>query len=154
MGAQICIQCKTRPVAIKKRGLCQSCYMKAYRENKIKAGSSFPVAEGFYYAGEMDFIRNYFTHNEWVYNPATFHLTNHMGEQVKYSPDFYDVRRDVFIEVSATRQAYFANAEKYRLLKAQMPKLKFEVRTNGGAKIDPLKAINAQINKKTVVKHP
>ena len=119
----LCIKCNKKPIAIKKSKLCKSCYQKEYRENQggIKGEYSGIVR---IHAGEMDFIKNYFTHNNWIYEPVIFRLN-----EEKYTPDFYDAEENIFIEVAGTRQAYHKNKEKYKLLKKLYPKIKFEIRT-------------------------
>ena len=77
------------------------------------------------------FIKNYFTHAEWIYQPACFHLGNS-----NYTPDFYDQKRNVFIEVSGTKQAYHDNKIKYEKFKEMFPGVKFEIRYTDGEMIE------------------
>lgn len=81
---------------------------------------------------EIKFIENFFTHKNWIYHPVIFRLNG-----VNYEPDFYDGERNVFIEVSGTRQAFQANFDKYKLFIKTFPHIKFEVRDIYG-KIKPL----------------
>jgi hypothetical protein len=122
-----CIKCKKREVFIKKRGLCRQCYMKEYYANKIKIekGSSSV------HPAEMEFIKNFFPHNDWIYLPVVFHL-----EKTSYTPDFYDVEQNTFIEVVGTPAAYHANKEKYQEMKTRFPKIRFEIRAPDGKLIN------------------
>ena len=138
MERDLCIECKKAPVGIKKRMLCVPCYHRWYRDNR-RAGKE--LDENVDYSGislrkygalgEIAFIKNYFTHNNWVYEPCGFKLN---GE--KYTPDFYDAERGVFTEVSSTRQAFYGNRSKYRLFKMIYPQLAFEIRLPNGDLID------------------
>lgn len=93
-----------------------------------------------YHAAEMDFIRNFFTHPNWIYEAVTFRL-----DKTKYTPDFYDANTNTFIEVIGTKQAFFANNEKYASLKKLYPKIKFEVRLSNGELLDERFTISSQI---------
>ena len=77
---------------------------------------------------EKVFAATFFNHSNWAYEPSTFHVN---GE--KYTPDFYDGKRDVFIEVTGTRQAYHQNKHKYDLFVKLYSNLNFEIRTPDGA---------------------
>lgn len=132
MENNLCVICKKRSVLIKKRQLCMLCYQ---RERK-KVGSFYDkeLAESYgskakvKHVREMKFIKNYFNYpNNWVYQPANFHLNGS-----SYAPDFYDSERNVFIEVSGTRQAYHINKEKYKLFRETFPKIVLEIRKTSG----------------------
>jgi len=79
---------------------------------------------------EFQFVRNFFDHKEWIRHPALFYLDDDMRD--RYTPDFYDAKRQVFIEVAATRQAW--NQRKPILKKAidRFPTIKFEARSIEG----------------------
>lgn len=114
----ICIKCKVKPIYVKKRKLCLKCYGQVrHIEYKERVGRKI------LYHSEVEFIKNYFTHNNWVYQPAIFRLNG-----VNYEPDFYDGERNVFIEVSGTKQAFQANFDKYKLFIKTYPLIKFEIR--------------------------
>ena len=126
----LCIVCKTRPVEVKKRQMCRPCYHKIrYEEYKKRTGFT---NKNIRYDTEVMFIKNYFTHNNWIYHPVFFRL-----DGCGYEPDFYDGERNVFIEVVGTRQAFHANFEKYELFIKNFPKIKFEIRDVQG-KLKPL----------------
>jgi len=138
MKTDVCIECKEKPVFVKIRRLCQFCAQKFYREHgPILKGN--PDAEfknpktdkQNQHGREVVFIRNFFDHNDWVYHPALFRFN---GE--KYSPDFYDGKRNIFIEVSGSRQAYHSNKDKYNLFKKIFPKINFEIRKHDGTLLD------------------
>ena len=84
---------------------------------------------------EKEFVENYFGpagfNDRWLYNSVTFWLEGKYMNS-KYTPDFYDVDRDVFIEVSGTRQAYHGSKVRYDMLRKQYPNLKFEIRQPSG----------------------
>ncbi len=133
MTDELCIECKERPILVKKRHLCQRCYQNFRNSNRglsiISPNHEFMVQteEKKEHQGEIDFIKNFFKHKNWIHQPGLFRL-----DGVNYSPDFYDVERNIFIEVSATRQAYFFNKEKYQALRKLFPKLGFEIRKPSG----------------------
>lgn len=117
---KLCIQCNEKPVVIQKRGLCTQCYGKVYyhsKKTKIK-----PIWE-IRYGAEVEFVKNFFTHKNWIYHPAFFRLG-----KCSYEPDFYDGERNVFIEVVGTRQAFHSNFDKYKLFIKTFPQIKFEIR--------------------------
>ena len=125
-----CIECKEREIFIKKRSLCYPCYQRlreAGMTGKEFSPTSSVTIKKIKQVGEINFIKNFFTNDEWIYEPCMFYLS---GE--RYTPDFYDKERNVFIEVSATRQAYHYNKEKYDRLAELFPKILFEVRTPDG----------------------
>lgn len=133
-----CMSCKKRPVEIKKRNLCLPCYYRsqrliAFRDvekevGKVRCDITLTKHEN---RGEINFVKNYFTHKNWAFHPATFH----MGDE-KYSPDFYDGERNCFIEVSGTRQAYHLNKSKYQLFRKYFPQINFEIRQSDGSLVD------------------
>ena len=83
---------------------------------------------------EIEFIRFYFTHKNWIYHPCQFRLNN--GKLEKYEPDFYDKETNTFIEVVGTTQAFYANKRKYIDFKNAYPLLNFEIRYKDGTLID------------------
>lgn len=145
MENNLCIKCNKKPIQIKKWGLCTSCYQSGWRDglipkkekqiknpekilDKIKTVS---VINKYEKLGEFDFIKNFFNHFNWIHQPAIFYL-----DGFKYTPDFYDEERNVFIEVSRTRQSYSANKYKYDLFRKLYPKLNFEIRKPSGDLLD------------------
>jgi len=76
---------------------------------------------------EIEFVKNYFAHKNWVYQPACFHL-----RETKYTPDFYDGERNVFIEIVGTTQAFYSNKDKYLLFKELFPRIILEFRDKNG----------------------
>jgi len=121
-----CIRCNEREIFVKKRALCQRCYMREYYSGKMKL-DAYAIGNG----AEMEFIKNYFDHNNWIYEPASFRL-----ESSTYTPDFYDAERNVFIEVSGTLSAYRNNEHKYQEMEERFPKIKLEVRAPDGKLIN------------------
>lgn len=114
---------------------CKPCYSertskkrqsKAF-ENIDKVWDSHITRAKVQHRCEIDFIQNFFDHKNWTHQPAIFNLGN-----TKYTPDFYDAERNIFIEVVGTRQAYHSNKEKYEQFVLKFPALKFEIRTPNG----------------------
>ena len=121
----LCKECNKRALHIKKRKLCAICYQRLRRSGECLS----PTGKTISYKGakEIEFVRNYFNHKNWIHHPATFHIENEI-----YSPDFYDGEINTFIEVVGTRQAYHKNKHKYDLFRKIFPLLKFEIRTSDG----------------------
>lgn len=133
LKTSLCINCKKRPIYIKKRRLCITCYQKLKRDSDFKLkddddGLCRTTKIKRAHLKEIEFIRNYFNHNNWIYQPALFRFN---GE--KYSPDFYDSERNVFIEVSGSRQAYHYSKVKYEEFRKYYPKINFEIRQPDGS---------------------
>jgi len=126
---EICIECNKRPVSIKKRKLCSTCYsaLRKAGEDFTPDGNSRQTRTKYANVREVEFIKNYFNHKNWVHHPASFHIDND-----SYSPDFYDGETNTFIEVAGTRQAYHFNKQKYDLFHKIYPLIKLEVRTPDG----------------------
>jgi hypothetical protein len=127
MAITNCVICKTREVYIKKRSMCKLCYGRERSKGRITPGFIEPPFTG-ESNSEMDFIKNYFRHSNWVYQPATFFIGS-----TTYRPDFYDGLTGYFIEVISTRQAYDANKHKYNLFRTTFPALNFEIRKTDGS---------------------
>jgi len=134
----LCLNCGERPIQIKKRGLCYRCYHRAWARGlivtKVKnpnGPGSFRRQNGDGQKREIEFIQAFFTHQNWIHHPAMFNLA-----EKKYTPDFYDGERNVFIEISGTRQAYHQNKDKYQLFRKLFPKLLFEIRKPSGELLD------------------
>ena len=144
MKNNLCSSCNEFPVMNKKRQLCSGCYQKLRRTegaflspfNK-KGDITIKKTE---HDCEILFTKNFFNHKNWQYSPTIFRLNG-----TSYKPDFYDGERNVFIEVSGTKQAYFANKHKYDKFRELYPKIKFEIRNTDGNIIDENKSINSQI---------
>lgn len=77
---------------------------------------------------EAVFAHTFFEHDQWEYEARVFRLSPHCS----YTPDFYDAKRDVYIEVVGSRQAYNQNKVKYDFFQTQYPELKFELRRPDG----------------------
>lgn len=137
----LCIECKERPIYIKKRKLCKLCYGRLRRSGKdiSSIGNAPKTVAKRRYSREIEFVKNYFGHKNWTHQPALFR----MGDE-RYSPDFYDGETNTFIEVVGTRQAYFQNTHKYKLLRKYYPKIKFEIRLSSGELLDETVSINSQ----------
>lgn len=127
-----CRICHKGKVTNKKHELCSKCYQKFYRRSNGHLTSADSVTspqaiKKHENEGEIEFIRNFFDHTEWIYEPASFKING-----CKYTPDFYDIRRGVFIEVAATRQAFSFNKDKYELFRKTYSHIAFEVRKPSG----------------------
>jgi len=157
MSDNLCRECHKEEVLIKKHQLCATCYGRLYRAGKLKSVKSKiglpPNKKELHQItivkqereGEFLFVRNFFNHDNWLHQPALFHF-----DGKSYRPDFYDVERNMWIEVSRTRQAYFANKEKYQLFREHYPLLNFEIRTPTGEILDETMSINSQLNPQEV----
>ena len=132
MKKEKCINCKERDVFIKKRNLCKKCYANLYVNKKIDAHKKGD-GKNINHTSEIEFIKNFFNHDNWIYEPVIFHLENE-----KYTPDFYDQETNTFIEVMGSRQAYYLNKEKYVKLKKLFPKINFEIRYPDGKLFEKL----------------
>lgn len=80
---------------------------------------------------ELKFFKNYDDSKHLIYHPAIFYLG---GE--KYSPDFYDKQKNLFIEVAGTRQAFHSNKQKYKKFKKVFPNINFKVLTPSGVELN------------------
>jgi hypothetical protein len=131
-----CIDCGSENIYNIKRQLCQKCYQKARkRSGGFKPYlESDPSVRKHANRGEVHFIKNFFNHTNWKYQPVVFYLS----DGTKYTPDFYDAERNVFIEVASTRQAYHENHKKYELFKLEFSKILLEVRDPLGRMVEKL----------------
>lgn len=126
----LCIKCSERAVDIKKDSLCMRCYQQE-RLSTIRVGKISEITLRKYEcSAEVLFVRNYFTHKNWIHLPATFKF-----EGISYAPDFYDREKNVFIEVIGTRSAYHQNKEKYKMFRSNFPKIILEIRCVDGFEI-------------------
>ena len=127
----LCINCRKNPIYIQKRGLCQGCSSKYYTE-RYRQKKDRKIKSEVRHGAEVEFIKNFFVSGKnWIYLPAKFKLNG-----TTYEPDFYDGERNVFIEVSGTRQAFHYNKHKYRQFAKTYPLIAFEVRQASGDLID------------------
>lgn len=120
------------------RDMCRKCYGVEYRRGTYSDGNPYKKgtprnpspswARRVEHAAEIMFIKNYFTHKEYIYQPAMFYLEG----AGRYTPDFYNLRTGAFIEVVGTRQAYHANKHKYAAFKTSFPTLVLEIRDVNG----------------------
>ena len=126
---ELCIACHEKPIEVKKRQLCKSCYMREYRTGGFEV---LPPKKDIEHEREMEFMKNFFEDaDDYVYEPAFFNL-----KTTRYTPDFYDIDRNIFIEVVGTREAYRQNKHKYELFRHYYPSLVLELRAPCGELID------------------
>lgn len=126
---ELCCVCHKRPVEVKKRQLCRKCYQQQYIAGTF---GGLPLEMNIEHTREMEFMKNYFDDfDDCLYEPATFSMKG-----VKYTPDFYDIDRNVWIEVVGTREAYRQNRKKYSLFRYHFPDLILELRAPCGQLID------------------
>jgi len=126
--SNLCTACNKRPIENLKRRLCMKCYQQLRKKGKIIPGvRARHILQKEESIREMQFIKSYFTHQDWIYEPATFRVND-----LKYTPDFYDMVRNMFIEVAGTRQAFHANKHKYGIIKECFPLIGFEIRLPNG----------------------
>ena len=119
--------CKKKPIYIQKRGLCQGCSSKFYNERYRQTGNRMAKYWEVRHGNEVEFVKNFFTHKNWIYHPAIFRL-----DGKNYEPDFYDGERNMFIEVTGTHQAFNSNKQKYKQFIKTYPLVNFEMRYNTG----------------------
>ena len=91
------------------------------------------MVKGIRYGCERDFALAFFDHDKWVHEPRFFYLP----DGTKYKPDFYDARRDVYIEVIGSRQAFYQNKDKYLAMRGAFPDVQLEFRFTDGSFVDP-----------------
>jgi len=131
MKPLLCIECHERPIEIKKRQLCTYCYRRLRYRGLLPEIKSHNFGElvqlKIHHEREMEFVKNYFTHSNWIPQPARFRFNNS-----HYEPDFYDVEKDVWIEVAGSRQRYHAMKPTYDLFRQMFPHLNFEIRKPTG----------------------
>lgn len=130
---KLCINCKKNPIYIKKRGLCKLCYPRLRKSGELEIkGKATPINKwNIAHQAEIEFIKIFFEHNNWLYHPAIFRFNGN-----RYEPDFYDGERNVFIEVAGTSQAFYANLSKYKIFIETFPHINFEVRYKSGTLVD------------------
>lgn len=127
---ELCIECHKEKILIKSRKLCLKCAARFYKTRQGKSPLSGYRQNKVENRAEVEFIKNYFTHNNWIFHPGCFRLND-----VLYHPDFYDGERNIFIEVSGTQSAFYVNRAKYNEFLKMFPKINFEVRTEKGTVI-------------------
>lgn len=119
----LCKNCNEREIAYKKAELCAKCYNNKRNEAKRRGKLR--------HSSEIEFIKNFYNHNNWYHEPITFRL-----DDTTYTPDFYEPERNVFIEVIGSRQAYHENKHKYKKLAKKYPFVKLEFRCADGEKVE------------------
>lgn len=75
-------------------------------------------------AREEHFATIFFDHREWKSHPKSFTLAG----GCKYTPDFIDERRETYIEVIGSRQAFHQNKVKYAMFFNAYPNVPLEFR--------------------------
>jgi hypothetical protein len=78
--------------------------------------------------GERQFY-NLYPENQLIFHPAKFWM---MDYSETYQPDFYDRRKNVFIEISGTAAAYYGNKGKYDQFRKSYPAIPLEIRFPNG----------------------
>lgn len=90
--------------------------------------------ESIRFASEREFARNYFTHDEWDYQPCKYPLPARI--HTTYTPDFYDRRRDVTIEVIGNVSVLYQRSYKYLLFRSTYPNIKYEIYAPNGKRVE------------------
>lgn len=103
------------------------------------------MVKGIRFDREREFALAFFDHDKWVHEPRYLNLK----DGTRYLPDFYDAKRDVYIEVVGSRQAYSVNKNKYRMIAEEYPNMQFELRVPSG---DLLELKNSRTIYKSVTK--
>ena len=140
----LCKKCEKEPIYLKKRSLCKECSRRFYYEQNrdVLLQKRKLTYWEVRHSTEVEFIRNFFEHKNWIYHPAIFRVNGK-----NYEPDFYDAERNVFIEVTGTRQAFEGNKEKYQCFIKTYPLIKFEIRYTTGELL-PLKEMKYHVLEK------
>lgn len=81
---------------------------------------------------ERLFAEVFFDHDDWEHHPPAIYFKGG-----KYTADFYDRRRETYIEVVGTRQAFAANRYKYLYLLEIRNDITLEFRSHEGKLLDP-----------------
>ena len=89
--------------------------------------------KGIRYESEKQFALAFFDHDKWIHEPRFFYLPG----GAKYKPDFYDAKRDIYIEVIGSKQAFSQNKEKYAAMREAYPSILLEFRFADGALVEP-----------------
>lgn len=84
------------------------------------------------YDRERKFALTFFDHDKWVHEPRPFYLS----DGTKYLPDFYDAKRDAYIEVVGSRQAYHNNKHKYVMFCNEYKNIQLEFRLPSGESLE------------------
>ena len=124
----ICENCKEKEVLVQKYGLCGRCYQQKRRAGLLPVSvepKTPKIQQRMFIDREFEFVRNFFNHSNWIRHPVNFYLD---GNHEKYTPDFYDGARNVFIEVAGTRQAWEQRKDKFMEVAKRFPMIKFEAR--------------------------
>ena len=101
--------------------------------------------KGIRFEREREFALAFFDHDKWVHEPRYFYLS----DGTKYLPDFYDAKRDAYIEVVGTRQAYSNNKQKYQMFCQEYKGIQLEFRLPDGGFIEQK---NGRLSMRTVKK--
>jgi hypothetical protein len=97
---------------------------------------------------EKHFAEVFFGENRnWFFHPKTFVLNG-----MRYTPDFYDVNRNTYIEVVGTRQAYHQNKAKYELIRILYPDVSLEIRNYTGEIYTPKYSSNSSFRTSLKIK--
>ena len=96
--------------------------------------------------GERKFEKHFFDHDKWIYQPEYLYFSDNS----KYKPDFHDLKRNVLIEVSATRQAFHANKLKYARVLKEFPNITLEIRNPKGKIIPKYMEIIEKLSKSII----
>ena len=126
----VCSKCNKRLIYVAKWQLCKPCYNQAQRSEfkdiKFKPENDRHMRE---------FISNYFTdHSNYLFREITFPLgKNFRDKDITFTPDFYDIKRDTYIEV-VTAMKVSRNKHIYATFQSLYPvlKAKFEIRKPNG----------------------
>jgi len=136
MKKELCSQCGKHEIAIKKRRLCRNCYARLHRNGQLDGcgGTNTGVnVTSPRFRREVDFAVSFFDSTEdYLYEPSVFFVPEHG----RYTPDFFDKRRGVFIEVVGSKQALSANRKKMEAFVEHYGNgILFEVRNTQGEMI-------------------
>ena len=124
MAIKLCINCKTRPVHIDKRGLCRTCYQRLYKKGKTKLSGPGcrPTIYKVQHTAEVEFVQDYPKSQNLIYLPCLFRF-----DGTSYQPDFYDRERNTFYEIIGSRQRWHQIQSKLNLFKQAYPEINLKI---------------------------
>jgi DNA-directed RNA polymerase subunit RPC12/RpoP len=112
-----CYSCQIDKIHNKGRKLCLKCNLKHTQSERATPS----------YESEYEFMRNYPEPENLYYHNAYFKFNGS-----KYYPDFYDYKRDVFIEVVLNPDSYRMNYNRTKQFIKFYPNIGYEVRYPNG----------------------
>jgi hypothetical protein len=120
----LCTNCNQHEAKYKSRQLCYPCHRKLRQAGMLPRieAKSYSTIKKIKYLAEIQFVQNYPTPKDLIYQPGQFRFNG-----TSYQPDFYDFKKDIFYEIIGTRQAFDANKRKIEQFRIVYPKIRLEI---------------------------